>query len=79
VVIKSKELEDISQDYYSFVRYLTQPNVKKLSATSFPNNRNPSDAILVIPTLKPASGKKYDYKNISQFTKNAPEEQQQEL
>ncbi|RHZ35659.1 DUF6940 family protein [endosymbiont GvMRE of Glomus versiforme] len=79
VVIKSKSLEDISQDYYSFVPYLTQPNVKKLSATSFPNNRNPSDAILVIPTLRPASGKKYDYKNISQFTKSAPEEQQQAL
>ena len=37
------------------------------------------DAILVIPSLKFEGNHKLDYKNISQFTKNASDEQQQAL
>jgi len=58
---------------------LAEASILHKPAISFPNDSNPSDAILVSPTLKPESGKKYDYKNISQFTKNASDEQQQEL
>ncbi|CAJ0748785.1 4432_t:CDS:2, partial [Entrophospora sp. SA101] len=39
----------------------------------FPNQRK--DSVLVIPIPKP--GPDLDFKNISQFTKNAPDEQQQ--
>ncbi|CAG8849979.1 29483_t:CDS:1, partial [Racocetra persica] len=74
------------QDFSAFIPHLTPNarvrNIEKLLATSFPNNQQPSDAILVVPTLKrhvEDSTKMLDYKNITQFTKNAPEEQQQEL
>ncbi|CAH1764157.1 6520_t:CDS:2 [Entrophospora sp. SA101] len=40
---------------------------------NFPNQRK--DSVLVIPIPKP--GPDLDFKNISQFTKNAPDEQQQ--
>ncbi|CAG8521837.1 17661_t:CDS:2, partial [Cetraspora pellucida] len=86
VVIKSEALNNISQDFSSFIPHLTPNarvrNIEKLLATSFPNNQQPSDAILVVPTLKRQvedSTKMLDFKNISQFTKNAPREQQQEL
>ncbi|KLL05057.1 MAG: hypothetical protein MRERV_6c038 [Mycoplasmataceae bacterium RV_VA103A] len=86
VVTKSEALNNISQDFSAFIPHLTPNarvrNIEKLLATSFPNDRQPSDAILVVPTLKRQvedSTKMLDYKNITQFTKNAPKEQQQEL
>ncbi|CAG8806658.1 19958_t:CDS:2, partial [Racocetra persica] len=86
VVIKSEALNNISQDFSAFIPHLTPNarvrNIEKLLATSFPNNQQPSDAILVVPALKRQvedSTKMLDFKNITQFTKNAPEEQQQAL
>ncbi|CAG8693855.1 3567_t:CDS:2, partial [Ambispora gerdemannii] len=77
VITKSEDLNNISQDYTNFVDYLAKGFNKNI-AHSFPNKNK--DAILIIPGLKVGSNKlQLDYKNISQFTKNAPQEQQQAL
>jgi hypothetical protein len=80
VAIKSEELNNIPQNYSNFETYLGEIHGKdKPNVISFPNNRKPSDAILVIPALKLKDNKILDYKNISNFTKNASDEQQQEF
>jgi len=79
VVIKSEALNNITENCSSFEKYLASINSKdKPNVISFPNNRNPSDAILVIPAYI-LGDKHVDCKNISQFTKNAPDEHQQEF
>ena len=70
MVIKSKALNDMKQNYSSFNEYLKDTS-KEVHSFSSPNK----DGILVIPGLKVAND--IDCKNISQFTKNAPVEQQQ--
>jgi hypothetical protein len=79
VVIKSEALNNNTENFGGFEEYLAQLNdIRKPNVISFPNNRKPSDAILVIPAYL-LGGKHVDCKNISQFTKNAPDEQQQEF
>jgi hypothetical protein len=68
IIIESKELAKITQDYSRFQEYInrrTNDNV-----VSFTNLGG--DAILIVPI--PKEGK--DYKNLAEFTKNAPYEQQ---
>ncbi|CAI2161867.1 5533_t:CDS:2 [Funneliformis geosporum] len=77
VVIKSESLAGITQNYKNFETYLLSAAGLGLSHASFDS---PSGNILVIPALTTKDGSEpVDYKNISQFTKNAPEEQQQAL
>jgi hypothetical protein len=80
VVTKSEALNNITQDSKPFAEHLAKLDAYKDSFVSFPNKNK--DAVLVIPasiTRKWESGGKtemFDYKNISQFTKNAPLKQQ---
>jgi len=79
VVIKSEELNNTIQSFASFAKYFKGDANIGQHVHSFPNLGK--DAILIIPhlTTKPDGSAHYDYKNISQFTKNAPDQQQQEL
>ena len=80
VVLKSEALNNITQDYQSFKKYLAKTFLSLAPAISFSNRKEGTDhAILVIPDLVPNKDKtaNLDYRNISQFTQNAPEEQQQ--
>lgn len=92
VVTKSEELNNIKQDYSSFQEHLINNSkfglpIDEVSAVSFPNKNK--DAILVIPMLisKKMEINKgeiihqqfFDYKNLSEFTKNAPSQQQKEF
>lgn len=79
MVIKSEALNDIKQDFVPFANHITDMIIDEKKATSFPNLEK--DGILVIPQKKWSQDLKefLDYKNLSQFTKNASEEQQQEL
>ena len=77
MVLKSKALNDMKQNYSSFNEYLKDTS-KEVHSFSSPNK----DGILVIPGLKIANDNdktQIDYKNISQFTENAPAEKQQML
>lgn len=71
VVTKSISLDNISQDYSSFDEHFANGNEQQV--VSFLNLGG--DAILVVPIPQ----ENLDYKNISQFTKNASDEQQQEF
>lgn len=92
VVTKSEELNNIKQDYSSFQEHLINNSkfglpIDEVSAVSFPNKNK--DAILVIPRLiskkmevdkgKITYQEFFDYKNLSEFTKNAPFEQQKKF
>lgn len=83
VVIKSEALDKTTQDYSSFAEHLAKLDAYGDSFVSFANKNR--DAVLVIPALmtrKWESGGKtemFDYKNISQFTKNAPLKEQQKF
>jgi hypothetical protein len=84
VVIKSEALSNITEDSSGFEEYLAENNYSdKPAFISFPNKpggNKPSDAILVIPSFVDRYDKKhYDFKNISTFTKNASEKQQQDF
>jgi hypothetical protein len=70
VVIKSDSLNNITQDYSSFQEHFVK-NQDNQAVSFF----SPSGNVLISPIPKGTT----DYKNISQFTKNAPEEQQQAL
>lgn len=70
VVIKSDTLNNIQQNYSSFQEYFGKSSDNQVvSFLGF------NGGILISPVPKDPA----DYKNISQFTKNAPEEQQQAL
>jgi len=73
VVIKSEVVNNLKQNWTKFGKYVSN-NYQKW-ACSFRGLSN--NSTLIIPIPKP--GPELDFKNISQFTKNAPEEQQQEL
>ncbi|MCE8159327.1 MAG: hypothetical protein I3265_02510 [Candidatus Moeniiplasma glomeromycotorum] len=70
VVIKSEALNNITQNYSSFQEHFGKSRDNQ--AVSF---SSPSGNLLVCPVPKGTA----DYKNISQFTKNAPLKQQQAL
>lgn len=70
---KSEELNNITLDSGPFAKHLADIAIAGTCAGNFPNKKK--DAILIIPGAK----KDIDYKNISQFTINAPQEQQQKL
>jgi hypothetical protein len=76
VAVKSTSLNSVRQNYSSFADHIDRNRDKY--ACSFPNLGR--DSILIVPTPQfcKEGQKKYllDYKNISQFTKNAPKEQQ---
>ena len=70
----------MTQNYQPFTDHLANINLsEKGHVGSFPGLSG--DSILIVPGLKFASDgeTRLDYKNISQFTKNASEEQQQAL
>jgi hypothetical protein len=70
VVIKSDSLNNITQNHSKFQEHFGKsPDNQTVSFFS------PGGNLLVSPVPKGTA----DYKNISQFTKNAPEEQQQAL
>ncbi|CFW92774.1 Conserved protein of unknown function (coil coil domain) [endosymbiont DhMRE of Dentiscutata heterogama] len=73
VVIRSDNLNNVKQNWTSFGNHISNNSQKQ--ACSFPGLSG--DNILIIPIPKP--GPELDFKNISQFTKNGPEEQQQAL
>lgn len=78
VVTKTKELNNITQDSRPFAKQLADIAIAGVHTGSFPNKGK--DAILIIPGAKKDNDKDIiDYKNISQFTKNAPHEQQQKF
>jgi len=64
------------QNHKPFEEYLVEPFLSGKYAVSFPSQSK--DAILVIPSREFGKdpNKHNDYKNISQFTKNASNEQQ---
>ncbi|MCE8163486.1 MAG: hypothetical protein I3273_06620 [Candidatus Moeniiplasma glomeromycotorum] len=70
VVIKSETLNNIQQNYSSFQEHFGKSQDNQVVSFS-----SPSGNLLVCPVPKGTA----DYKNISQFTKNAPLEQQQAL
>lgn len=70
MVIKSERLNNIQQDYSNF-----QEHFGKSSDNQVVSFLGFSGSTLISPVPKGT----VDYKNISQFTKNAPEEQQQAL
>ena len=70
MVIKSEGLANANQNYSDYNEYLKDTSKE---VHSFPSPKK--DGILVIPGVKNS----LDYKNLSQFTENAPDEQQQEL
>lgn len=74
VVTKSEALNKTTQDSSSFAEHLAKLNAYRDSFISFPNKNK--DAVLVIPAFVAGKTKALDYKNISQFTKNAPLKQQ---
>jgi len=81
VVTKSEALNETTQDYSSFAEHLAKLDAYRDSFVSFPNKNK--DAFLVIPALgKQESGgitEMFDYKNISQFTRNSPLRQQRKF
>ncbi|WNE41256.1 MAG: hypothetical protein mread185_000713 [Mycoplasmataceae bacterium] len=79
VIIKSESLSKIKQNSDPFNAYLIDMICYEKQVISFPNLDK--DEILVIPHKKWSQDLKefLDYKNLSQFTKNAPEEQQQDF
>ena len=70
MVIKSDSLNNITQNHSKFQEHFGKSQDGQ--AVSF---FSPSNNLLVSPIPKGTA----DYKNISQFTKNAPDEQQQAL
>lgn len=76
VVTKSEQLNNIKQNCKPFYKEIGKISASGKLAGSFLNLGR--DAILVIPVAKKANGL-LDYKNISNFTKNAPIEQQHEF
>jgi len=73
VTIKSKALSNITQDYSSFSKYFRVKSNKKV--VSFDNLGKDAFLIVPVPVPERQTWQDKDYKNLSQFTKNAPEEQ----
>ena len=78
VVTKSEELNNITLDSGPFAKHLADIAIAGTWVGSFPNKGK--DAVLIIPSAKKDYKKNIiDYKNISQFTKNASQEQKQKF
>ncbi|MCE8162981.1 MAG: hypothetical protein I3273_00520 [Candidatus Moeniiplasma glomeromycotorum] len=74
VVTKSEALKNATQDWKSFSEHLApldKPAVSFLARSKA--------GILVVPKVTKSGNQELDYKNINQFTKNAPEEQQKDF
>ena len=75
---KSEELNNITLDSGPFAKHLDDIVIAGTWVGSFPNKGK--DAVLIIPSAKKDYKKNIiDYKNISQFTKNASQEQKQKF
>jgi hypothetical protein len=83
VVTDSPYLVRMAQNYDSFRKHIDKCKKKNKEVISFKNLSG--DATLIVPIPKESQstyagkGEELDYKNLSQFTKNASEEQQQEF
>jgi len=76
VVIKSDYLNNTTQNHKPFEEYLVESFLSGKYVVSFPNQGK--DAILIVPSREFGKdpNKHNDYKNLSQFTKNASLAQQ---
>ncbi|CAH1766742.1 22567_t:CDS:2 [Entrophospora sp. SA101] len=71
VVVKSAALDNIRQNYSDFQEHIDESKDKL--ACSFPNLGG--DATLIIPLPKKKGSNELDYKNLKEFSDNAPEKQ----
>ncbi|KLL02013.1 MAG: hypothetical protein MRERC_5c025 [Mycoplasmataceae bacterium RC_NB112A] len=74
VVTKSEALKNATQDWKKFDKHLAALDKPAISFLS-----HSEAGILVVPKVTKSGNQELDYKNISQFTKNAPEDQQKEF
>jgi len=76
MAVKSEELVNINQDYSAFKEHLNK--AKKQFFCSFPSLKKDIKLIVPIP-CENENNELLDYKNISEFAKNAPFDQFVEL